>query len=671
MHDTNFLTQTVLLFGAAIVVAWLFRVLRAPAVIGFLVAGVTIGPTGLGLITSDAVGQFAELGLILLLFTVGLELSPTPLVRSGRRLLIAAILQITATTLIAAGAIRVGSNIPTIAGLVLGVAVALSSTAIVLNQLSERRQTESTGGTIITGVLLLQDVFVILLMLFLPLFGKAAGGTGFQPVKFDGHVAMRGLLSVAALASVVVIAKFALPIALRLVVRWGGRELITLFAVVMASAGAWLAARAGWSPALGACIAGLLLSQTHLSHQLFAEIVPFRDVFNALFFMSMGMLVDLPAVADHLPLIAVAIVVTLILKCLIAGGAVMVAGWPLRLGLYVGLGLCTVSEFGYVMAREADRLGILPQGVMAHLVAYTVGTMMLGAMIFPAADWLADQISRLWKPRQILPASDSDRSSGSSSLEQHVMIIGYGLNGQNLAKVLRATKVPYCVIEMNHSLAALAREQGDRVLIGDAARMAILEHAGIATARALVIAINDQQATRRIVVQARAARPDLYILARTRYTTELDVLHALGAQEVIPEEFETSIEIFSHVLKHLGIPDNIIEAQVTIIRSGRYGMLRGRPAAVRPADLIGMLEATATQTFLLESGSPACGRTIRDIDLRAKCGATIIAVVRSGKPMTNPGADFRFESNDVLVLVGGHKQLDEAKALLSPLSISG
>lgn len=656
MHGTNFLSQTVLLFGAAIAVAWLFRVVRAPALIGFLVAGITIGPSGLGLITSDAVSQFAELGLILLLFTIGLELSPTPLVRSGRRLIIASILQIAATTLIAAAAILVYSDVPTTAGLVLGVAVALSSTAIVLSQLSERRQTESTGSTIITGVLLLQDVFVILFMLLFPLLGKSAA-TNWRAAS------TQGLVSVVGLAAVVAVSKYALPIALRLVIRWGGRELITLFAVVMASAGAWLAGLAGWSPALGACIAGLLLSQTDQSHQLFAEIVPFRDVFNALFFMSMGMLVDLPAVSNHLPMIAIAIIVTLAVKTLIAGGAIVTSGWPLRIGLYAGLGLCTVSEFGYVMVREADRLGMLPAGALTLLVAYIVGTMLLGAMIFPAAEWIADRVSLFWKPSRISPAADLAKGL---ALEQHVIIIGYGLNGQNLAKVLRATKVPYCVIEMNQSLISIAREQGDQVLVGDAARMAILQLAGIAKARALVIAINDQQATRRIVVQARSARPDLYILARTRYTSELDVLHALGAQEVIPEEFETSIEIFSLVLKHLGIPDNLIEAQVAMVRSGRYGMLRGRPAAVRPADLIGVLEATATQTFLLDSDSPAGGRTIRDLDLRARSGATIIAVVRGGKPMTNPSPDFKMEPGDVLVLVGGHKHLDAAKAMLSP-----
>ena len=660
MHDTDFLSQTVLLFGAALVVAWLFRVVRAPAVIGFLVAGVTIGPSGLGLISSDAVSQFAEIGLILLLFTVGLELSPTPLIRSGRRLVFASVLQIIATIALAAATIHVFSDMPKMACLILGVAVALSSTAIVLNQLSERRQTESTGGAITTGVLLIQDVFVILLMFFVPVLGATAGADWRSS-------AVRGVLSVGGFAVAVFGARFILPFALQLVIRWGGRELITLFAVVMAAAGAWLAGLAGWSPPLGACIAGLLLSQTPLSHQLFAEIVPFRDVFNAIFFMSMGMLVDLPVVADHLHLISLAIVVTLVLKSLLAGGAVVAAGWPMRFGLYVGLGLCTVSEFGYVLAREADRLGILPEGVIAHIVAYMVGTMMLGAMIFPWADRIADRMSRWWRPRQVLPPT-APGDELLAVVTEHVIIVGYGLNGQNLARVLRATKIPYCVIEMNHALATLAREEGDRVLVGDAARIQILEYAGVDSARALVIAINDQQATRRIVAQARAARQDLYILARTRYTTDLDALYSLGAQEVIPEEFETSIEIFSHVLKHLGIPDNVIQAQVTMIRSGRYGMLRGRPAAVRPADLIGLLEATATQTYLLESGSSACGRTIRDIDLRAKCGAMIIAVVRSGKPLTNPAADFQFQPGDVLVLVGGHKQLDEAKVLLSPRS---
>jgi CPA2 family monovalent cation:H+ antiporter-2 len=253
-----------------------------------------------------------------------------------------------------------------------------------------------------------------------------------------------------------------------------------------------------------------------------------------------------------------------------------------------------------------------------------------------------------------------------------VIIVGYGVNGENLARVLQATRIAYTVVEMNRATVAQARRQGARVVVGDATRRFILERAGLRTARALVVAVSEPQATRQIVAQAHAMRPDLYILARTRYVSEVDALYRLGARLVIPEEFETSVEIFAQVLKEFGVPDNVIEQQVTIVRAGRYGMLRGRPtdASLR-AEWLSILEAAVTQTFLLRAGSPACGRTIREIALRSRGGATIVAVTRRGRPVPNPSPDFRLESGDVLVLVGTHRQLDDTRAVLEPPEESG
>ena len=657
MHGSSFLTEAALLFGAALCIAWLFRIVRAPAVIGFLFAGIVIGPSGLRLIHAEAVEQFSELGLVMLLFTVGLELSPEPLVRSGRRILIAALLQMALIGLVTYLLARSLLSLGLAEALVVSAAMALSSTAIVLNQLSAGGQTGTVGGTLITGILLLQDVFVILLMLFLPLFA-AGTGAGWQDAT------LRGILSVAGLVVVTLIAKWIIPRFLQIVVRFGGRELTTLFAVVMAITGAWLAGIAGWSWALGACIAGLILSQTDLRHQLSAEIMPFRDVFNAIFFISMGMLVDLREIAPYVHILLATIAGTLLAKCLLTSAAARWAGWPVRLAVYSGIGLCTVSEFGYVLAREADRLGILSGGLLDQLTALIVGTMMIGAMTFPMAGRASMTVHRALTGEKTAPSADDAEKHG---LADHVIIVGFGLNGQNLAKVLTATNIPFCVIEMNNGLAQSAQRAGHHILVGDAARQTILSHAGLQTARAMVIAINDQEATRRIVAQARSQRPDLYVLARTRYIAELEHLYRLGAHQVIPEEFETSIEIFAHVLKHFGIPDNVIEAQVTMIRAGGYGMLRGRPATgAQRSDLLSLLEATATQTYMLENESPSCGKTIRELNLRAETGVTIIAVVRNGRPQTNPSPDLRFEAGDVLVLVGGHKQLDATKALLSP-----
>lgn len=653
-QDLQFLQHTVLLFGAALIVAWLFRIVRAPAVIGFLFSGILIGPSGLKLISADAVHQFAELGLVMLLFTIGLELSPQPLLRSGSRLLLAAGLQMSLTALVAFVVLRLTTGLTTGPVLVLAMALALSSTAIVLKQLADQRQTDSSGGLLITGILLLQDVFVILAMIFFPLL---AAQEGVSWISMAGQAG----LSLAALAGVTILARRILPWFLGQVALHGGRELITLFAVLMAVAGAWVAGRAGWSWGLGACIAGLLLSQTDLRHQLSAEIMPFRDTFNALFFISMGMLVDVTTVVPHLPAILLAIFATLVLKAILTAVSISLAGWPARLSVFAGLGLATISEFSYILAREAQSLNLLPSGAMNVLTAVIVGTMMVGALLLPIANVLTARVVRAARDR---PA---ETPAAATAWDQHVLIIGYGLNGQNLSRVLKATGIPFCIVEMNPLLVRAARHDGWQIVPGDATRLVILEHAGLARARAMVVAINDVAATRRIVAQARTRRLDLFILARTRNVAEIDLLHRLGAQQVIPEEFETSIEIFTHLLHHLGVADNVIEAQVAMIRAGHYGMLRGLPVtAAHRAELIQLFDATTTQTYLVAAESPAVGKSIRDVDLRAATGVSIIAIVRDGKPTTNPGPEWAFAGGDLLILLGGHKQLDEAKALLDP-----
>jgi len=220
---------------------------------------------------------------------------------------------------------------------------------------------------------------------------------------------------------------------------------------------------------------------------------------------------------------------------------------------------------------------------------------------------------------------------------------------------------------MNRSLARVARQDGADVVVGDAARAAILEEVGLHAARALVVAISEVDATRRIVAQTHTLRPDLYILARTRYVSELERLHGLGARDVIPEEFETSIEIFAHVLKEFGVPDNVIHQQVTLTRVGHYGMLRGRAEdRRRQTEWLRLLELAVTQTYLIEATSPGAGRTIRELDLRAETGVTIVAVTRAGQPTPNPSPDFQLAAGDVLVLVGTHRQPDEARRALEP-----
>lgn len=677
------LREAVVLLGAALILARLTRALGVSTVLGFLLGGMLIGPSGLDLIEEERIQFFAELGLVLLLFTVGLELSAAPLLRNARPMLVAAGLQISVTALVAALLLS-GLGFGWVAALVAGAAAACSSTPIILKHLSDRGETDTPLGGITTGISLVQDIVVIVLLIFLPLLSATADpGHGADSVDAPASAVssgvgarwtaavMRAGLALAGLAVVTVAARYVLPWLVDRLFRRTEREVLALFAVAMACMGAWLADLADWSWGLGACIAGLLLAQTELRHQLCAEVAPFRDVFNALFFMAIGMLVDLSLVREHSLALGGLIVATVLLKALIAGSGVGVAGWPARVAIPCGLGMATISELGYVLVNESGKLGLVEPPFVSAFTACTVGTMLLGALLLPAGPGLVRVAQRL-RPGWIDRARVSAAAGEDPAPPHQVIIVGYGVNGENLARVLRATRIAYTVVEMNRATVAAARREGARVVVGDATRRFILERAGLATARALVVAVSEPQATRQIVAQAHAARPDLYILARTRYVSEVDALYRLGARLVIPEEFETSVEIFAQVLKEFGVPDNVIEQQVTIVRAGRYGMLRGRPtdASLR-AEWLAILEAAVTQTFLLRAGSPACGRTIREIALRSRTGATIVAVTRRGAPIPNPSPDVRLESGDVLVLVGTHRQLDDTRALLEPREAEG
>ncbi|MBI5091964.1 MAG: cation:proton antiporter [Candidatus Hydrogenedentes bacterium] len=524
MSDSHQLSQIVVVLGTGLVVAWLFRVVRVPTIIGFLITGIAIGPSAGRLIPPEQVSQFAELGLILLLFTVGLELSPEPLLRSGKGLLIATGAQIAVTMVVTALVLSFCSSLGLMSKAVIGLAVALSSTAIVLKQMSDRGETTSTTGLITTGILLLQDVIVIVVLLVASIASTKSGGNWRA-------AAAQSVGGLAGLTIIVIAARRLLPIVLMQIVRHGGRELITLFAVLMACGGAWLAALAGWSPALGACISGLLLAGADQRHQLVAEITPFRDVFNALFFISLGMSVQLSTAFAHLPILVTAILATLALKSVITAIAVRVAGWPSRLGLHVGFGLCTVSEFSYVLALQAHGMNLLPAEALDMMVVYAVGTMMLGALLYP----LAAPVAVFAANRLLAGAVDAEPDpshGGHAPFDNHVVVVGYGITGSNLCRMLKATHVPHCVVEMNQSLVQNARDAEEAVIVGDATRMSILDHAGIAKARVLVVAINDKQATQRIVGQASARENRICHRYRSAVSARRDLGDSGGLRDI-------------------------------------------------------------------------------------------------------------------------------------------
>ena len=653
MHDIHLLADGVAIFGVGLIAARIFKLLGAPSVIGYLIAGLIVGPFGMAWVQQEDVEALSEFGLILLLFIIGLELSPKLLMEMGKSLLTTALIQVGTTVAIASGLGFLVFDLDVKGSFILGVIVALSSTAIVLKQISDRGEANTPAGRMTTGILIIQDILVIVVMVCLPFF--AFGGEGDWKEQIAPSLIGMGGLVVMLLFGRKVLSTF-----IKKVVYPGGPEFVAIFAVLAAFGGALLAGLVGWSLPLGACIVGLLLAESDARHQIASDVLPLRDVFNALFFISLGMLVDMQLAMEHALFLSIAIGATLLGKSLITAVAVKTARWPAATALQIGIGLGTVSEFGFVLAREANHLELLPSMVFTLITVYVLGTMFFGAMLVPVAQPLSRRIVHLFE-KGTLTDGDVDNDKD----KRHILICGYGTNGQNLARVLKATHIPFSIIEIDPRLCNTAREDGHPINMGDASRKVILQHAGLESSEGVVVAINDYEATARVITKVRSVRKEVYILADTPRVEHIDDLYKLGATEVLAQDFETSIELSAHILKRMDIPDNIIASQITVLRSGRYSMLRDMPIERQTSDeLMRALQVTATRTHYIAADSIAVGATFRDLDLRAKTGASVIAVVRNGKPWTSPPADFKLAASDVLVLVGGHVQLEQATVLL-------
>jgi CPA2 family monovalent cation:H+ antiporter-2 len=430
----------------------------------------------------------------------------------------------------------------------------------------------------------------------------------------------------------------------------------------------WMTAQFGLSLALGAFIAGMVISESEYSHQVTADILPFRDVFNSLFFVSIGMLLSLSAFIDNLGTVLLLVTLLVVGKALIVLAVVRLMGFSLRISVMTALGLAQIGEFSFILAKTARPVGLLPDADYQSFLAASIISMIATPFLIAAAPRIGYFIQSLNAvPDEDLDKTDTGVSKTIAELNNHVVIVGYGFNGRNLARVLRAVEIPYIVLEANAEMVRKGKAQNEKIVFGDATRHEVLHHVSIEKASIMVVAISDPAATRRTVGQARQFHKDLYIIVRTRYMSELDELHQLGADEVIAEEFETSIEIFSRVLHGYGASANLIEKQVDEIRSQGYRMLRSASASsVQLSNLNLSIDNAATETVELLPASPANGKTIGELDLRAATGATVLAAVRDGNTKVNPGANYKLEAGDSLVLLGTQKKIDRAVKLLMP-----
>ncbi|TLM68857.1 MAG: potassium transporter KefB [Deltaproteobacteria bacterium] len=653
MPDLSVLREIFTLLALALANAWLFSRLKQSPIVGYLVTGLLVGPYGFHLVKGvHEVEIVAEVGVILLLFTIGLEFSVSRILRLKEVLLKAGTVQLAATAVaVGLGTALLGEGWRSAAGL--GMAMALSSTAIVLKLLLERGEIDSAHGRIALGILLFQDLCVIVFLVALPLLGS-------RPQSFSFWTVLHAALI---MGTLYLFARHLLTPLLRGILRTRSPELFRLTILALVLGTAWATFEAGLSLALGAFLAGLALAESDSSHQVLSDIIPFRDVFLAVFFISVGMLVDIRLLLANWGQVLIGLLLLGLAKTVAGTLGALVCRYPLRTALITGLITFQVGEFSFILLKQAQMLDVLPQATYQLALSIVALSMMFTPLVFGRAEAIATTVSG-WLGRPDRRNGEGERER-TGNLEGHVIIASYGLSARNVARVLREFCIPYIHIEVNGDAVRRARMAGEIIMHGDASAPAVLEGAGIHRARALVLAINDPAAQARAIPAARELNPRLYILARTRYVAEIDDLLKAGADEVLPDELGAGLELATFLMQHCRANEGRLLKMLDEIRDEHH--LRYRKPETQSGKLSSYLSVIGGGEIELQAvpqDSPHFGRTLAQLDFRAATGASVVGIIRHGRITYNPGPGTHLNHGDTLMLLGDEESIHKARELL-------
>ncbi|HOL41518.1 cation:proton antiporter [Methanospirillum sp.] len=636
-------TGIVVVFIIAVLLLIILYRVKIPSVVAFLIAGFLVGPSGLGLITNEeSISFFAELGVIFLLFTIGLEFSVSRILKSRRYVLIGGLVQVLSTILIWTSLMQI-TGMDLAHAFFWGMLISLSSTAIVMKVLADRMEVDSPHGRATLGILIFQDLIVIPMVMITPVL---AGTT-------DTDISLVRLLigSFVIIAVVYISARYVVPALLLHAARLKNREMFLFIVMGTCLIVAYLTSEFGLSMALGAFLAGIIISESEYSTHAMSSILPFRDLFTSFFFISIGMIFNLQFFVHNPVIIAELVLLVIGIKYATGTLASLLAGLAPRACVMTGISLAQVGEFSFVLATAGNSLGFFAQDSFQLFLDVSIVTMGVAPLLMGISGKIAPPLS---SPLcRIIPDRTAGDDPVGQDLEDHIIIVGYGLNGKNVARSADIAGVPYRIIEMNPDTVREEKAKGKPIMFGDAAQGEVLKKAGIAKARVLVIVVNDPFGTQQIVQTARMLNPAVHIIVRTRYMGEVATLMELGADEVIPEEFETAVEIFTRILYTYLIPTSEIERLVSEIRAGGYQMLRSiNTPSYSFDDLRVLVPDVEIRTIRIADDSQYAGKMLKETMIRSTYQVSIVAIRRGQQMIVSPGGDEILCAKDLVMVLG-------------------
>ncbi|MCL6263871.1 monovalent cation:proton antiporter family protein [Craterilacuibacter sp. RT1T] len=652
MHS---LAPIVLVLLCAVLAVTLCRSVKVPPMLGYLVVGFVAGPSVLALVPDGEETQFlGEIGIVFMMFSIGLEFS-LPKLNAMRRLVFGVgLAQVVVTLLLIMGGVWILSDNP-LAGFAIGGALAMSSTAIVSKLLTERLELNQAHGQLAMGVLLFQDIAVVPLLILLPAF---AGGS--DTLLMD--LALAGVKVVVVMSLLFFFGPRLLRPWFHVVARQRSGELFMINVLLVTLGIAWLTELSGLSLALGAFVAGMLISETKYRFQVEEDIRPFRDILLGFFFITVGMKLELPVLFQRWDEVLVMLCLLLPLKLAIVFVIGRAFGQRSNDALKGALALAQGGEFGFVLLALASNLALVPLASVQAALAAIILSMLIAPFMIQYADAITRRVIRNDWMLQSLDLHQVFVQSMSKS--EHVLICGYGRSGQALARLLEAEEVPFFALDLDPERVQEASAAGDPVVFGDAARKEVLGAAGIQRARVVVITFADTHAAERIIETVQQLKPNLPVIVRTIDDSDIERLRAAGADEVVAEVMEGSLMLASQALMVMGVPVSRVLRRIRTVREARYGLFRGFFRGVGDEVAIGDEgQQLRLESVRLVADAYAVGKRLGELNLGA-LGVEVKTVRRRQFKRSDLSNDFVLEENDVVVLLGRSDQLASAESCL-------